>query len=151
MTKADKVVQDNIVRSTGDIAWTNHDAKPPVATHATPRLVLLESPWAGQHRRNTRYLLAAMRDSLSKGEAPFASHLFFAATMVLDDEKPEERAIGIAAGLAWGERAEATVVYCDLSVTAGMKMGISRATAAGRPVEYRTLADWVWPPAKGDK
>lgn len=101
------------------------------------RLVILESPYAGDVGANVRYALDCLRDSLKRGEAPLASHLLY--TQVLDDTAPEERHLGIEAGLAWGARAEATIVYTDRGVSEGMKKGIDRARAEGRPIEYRTL------------
>lgn len=37
-------------------------------------LVVIESPLKGSFRRNVAYAKAAMRDSLARGEAPYASH-----------------------------------------------------------------------------
>ena len=106
------------------------------------RLVLIESPFAGDVERNLAYLRAAMRDCLLRGEAPFASHALYTQPGVLDDDKAEERALGIEAGLAWGARADATVVYVDRGISSGMQQGIARAHAEGRPVERRTLPGW---------
>ena len=103
------------------------------------RLVIVESPYAGDVERNVEYARAAMADALSRGEAPYASHLLYTQPGVLDDLDPAERAIGIAAGLAWGDRADATVVYADLGLTPGMEEGIRRARDAGRPVEVRYI------------
>jgi hypothetical protein len=106
------------------------------------RLVVIESPLAGAVDENVRYLRLAMRDSLLKhNEAPFASHELY--TKALDDLLPEERAIGIEAGLLWGERAEATVVYSDRGISNGMRLGIAAAEKIGRPVEWRTLPGYV--------
>lgn len=110
-----------------------------------PRLVIVESPYAGDVQRNTDYARAAIADCLARGEAPFASHLLYTQPGVLDDLVPEQRAWGIAAGLAWGDRADATVVYTDLGESSGMRHGIERATAAGRPVEFRQLPEWEPP------
>ena len=88
------------------------------------------------------YARDAMRDALMRGEAPFANHLLYTQDGVLDDDKPTERSLGIEAGLRWGEAAEKTVVYTDLGISSGMKLGIRRAKENGRPVEYRTLEAW---------
>lgn len=104
------------------------------------RLVLLESPYAGDVVRNTEYARDALLDCLYRGEAPFASHLLY--TQVLADDEPAERLRGINAGLAWGMVADATVVYVDLGVTRGMNIGIAAAHAEGRVVEVRSLAKW---------
>lgn len=106
------------------------------------RLVIIESPYAGDVEHNVAYAKAAVRDCLDRGEAPYASHLFFTQDGLLDDTVPEQRRLGIEAGLAWGERADATVVYEDLGITPGMKQGIGRAIAAGRPVEFRSIVGW---------
>ena len=68
-----------------------------------------------------------------------ASHLLYTQHGILDDEKPAERLLGIEAGFAWNELADATVVYTDLGITPGMQKGIAHAESAGRPVEYRNL------------
>lgn len=109
----------------------------------TFRLVILESPYAGDTERNVAYARAAMSDCLRRGESPYASHLLLTQPGILDDGDPAERAHGIAAGLAWGERADATVVYTDLGISRGMAEGIVRAEARGRPVEMRSLSGWA--------
>lgn len=45
-------------------------------------LVLLESPYAGYVERNLAYARACARDCLLRGEAPFASHLLYAANLI---------------------------------------------------------------------
>lgn len=102
------------------------------------RRVIIESPFAGDRARNVQYGLRALRDSLMRGEAPFASHLLY--TMVLDDKVKLERAHGISAGFEWGRVAEATVVYTDYGISAGMALGIEAAKGL-RPVEYRTIGE----------
>jgi hypothetical protein len=103
------------------------------------RRVILESPYAGEVEANVAYARAAMRDSLKRGEAPIASHLLYTQPGVLDDSIPEERQMGIDAGLAWGHEAEATVVYMDRGKSRGMQYGIDRAIREDRPVEYRYI------------
>lgn len=103
------------------------------------RRVIIESPYAGDVERNTEYARKCMRDSLMRGEAPYASHLLYTQPYVLDDKIPDERKLGIEAGFVWGEVADATVVYIDYGITPGMQKGIERAIAAGHPVETRKL------------
>lgn len=103
------------------------------------RLVLLESPYAGDVARNEAYARAAMLDCFRRGEYPFASHLLYTQPGVLRDDDPIERETGINAGLAWGELAARTVVYADHGITRGMQRGIERARELGRPVEIRYL------------
>lgn len=86
-----------------------------------------------------------MVDCLRRHEAPFASHLLYTQPGVLRDSMEEERILGIAAGLAWGGWADATVVYVDRGISQGMRLGIEAAGRAHmnglppRPVEYRSL------------
>lgn len=104
--------------------------------------VILESPFAGDTATNLRYLHACMRDCLSRGEAPFASHGLYPA--VLDDTVPEERQRGMAAGFAWIPVANKTVAYTDLGVSGGMRAGIDQATRWNVPIEYRQLGgEWA--------
>lgn len=107
---------------------------------AARKRVLIESPYAGDVAENLRYLHIAMRDSIFHyDEAPIASHELY--TRALNDLVPEERAIGIAAGLRWGEAAELTAVYLDRGISNGMRLGIEAAEKAGRPIEWRSLPE----------
>lgn len=112
------------------------------------RLVVVETPFAHEKgdkdrlRLLLRYARAALRDCLMRGEAPFASHAIYTQPGVLDDWIPEQRAQGIAAGFAWKDRADATVVYEDLGISDGMMRGIERATSVGHAVEYRSVPGW---------
>ena len=105
------------------------------------RRVILESPFAGNRVLNAEYLRLALLDSLSRGEAPFASHGLYPGA--LDDDNPEQRQLGIDAGLTWGAVAEATVVYADLGISKGMEYGIQNANAAGRPVIWRHISGYL--------
>ena len=115
-------------------------------------LTLVESPFMGRHddpmikelltQRNIAYARAAMRDCLLRGEAPYASHLLYTQDGVLNDDIPNERNLGIDAGLAWGQMANQTAVYTDLGISSGMKYGIQRATTDQRPIVTRSLIAW---------
>lgn len=103
------------------------------------RLVVVESPYAGDTIKNIEYLCAAMSDCFARGEAPYASHGLYTREGVLDDTIPEERALGIEAGLLWARNGAASVFYTDLGWSRGMKAAEERAKLEGRPCEYRTL------------
>ena len=112
------------------------------------RRVVIESPFAAPTpegiERNLRFLRACMADCLKRNEAPYASHALYTQPGVLDDKIPEERKLGIEAGFAWKDVAEATVVYGNLGVTAGMQKGIDRAKQQpGHVVELRMLGGWA--------
>lgn len=103
------------------------------------KLVMIESPYAGNVERNVKYARACVRHSLSLGEAPIASHLLYTQPGILDDNIPEEREWGIDAGLAWRKVADATIVYTDYDITAGMRYGIQAARKAGIEIIYRKI------------
>lgn len=111
----------------------------------TKRKVILESPFGSADpamiAENVTYARAALRDCLKRGDAPIASHLLYTQPGVLDDSVPEERALGIEAGLLWGKEAEASVVYIDRGITAGMVTGVVRAIIENRAIEFHTIAD----------
>jgi hypothetical protein len=105
-------------------------------------LVLIESPFAGDVKKNIRYARACMRDALIRGEYPFVMHLLYTQDGILNDDIPSERNLGIEAGLAWGKFADKTIVYTDLGITPGMEKGIQRAKEEGREIEFRQLESW---------
>lgn len=107
------------------------------------RLVIIESPYAGDVDFNLKYLRACMRDCLLRGEAPYASHALYTQEGVLNDDVQSERLHGIHAGFAWREKADATIVYTDLGTSSGMQYGIEDALDKERPIEYRTLGSWA--------
>lgn len=103
------------------------------------RLVILESPYAGDVEANIAYARRCVKDSLERGESPLASHLLYTQPGILDDTNPDERKLGIDAGLAWRTVADYSVVYADLGISPGMKYGIRAALDAGRPVQFRYI------------
>ncbi len=111
----------------------------------SPQLVIIESPFKGENwaetRRNILYAKLCVSDSLRKGEAPWASHLFYTQTGILDDSIPEERQRGIDAGVAWGRKADLRAVYEDFGISKGMEYGIMAAEKIGQRVEYRQLKE----------
>lgn len=103
------------------------------------KLVIIESPYAGDVARNVEYARRCVRDSLEQGEAPIASHLLYTQSGILDDNEPTQREWGIAAGLEWRRVAEATVVYTDYGITEGMQFGIDTVYSYGNPIEFRKI------------
>lgn len=115
------------------------DVIPQVSNYFSP--VILESPFAGKtpeifdaHRQ---YLDRALADCLIRNEAPFASHAIY--PRVLDDNRPAQRAAGIAAGHSWMKLASRVVVYTDYGVSSGMKSSIKLAERLGMPIERRSI------------
>lgn len=104
------------------------------------KLVVVESPYAGDIPRNVAYLDALLKELLHRGLYPYASHRFFPG--ILNDDIPSERKLGIEAGLAWGRRAYRTIVGVNLGISPGMKLGIDAARVEGREVEEVSLEGW---------
>jgi len=99
--------------------------------------VFLESPYTGDVAENVKYAHRCIADCIMRDEAPFASHILF--TTSLDDSKPEERALGIAAGSAWRAVSERCVVYVDRGISPGMIAGIRASVKLGHFVEIRAF------------
>ena len=108
------------------------------------KLVYVESPFKGENweltARNVYYARLCVRDCLKRGEAPYASHLFFTQAGILNDAIQAERDLGIAAGQAMGDKFDLRVVYDDFGVSRGMQYGIERALKLGQPIEHRKLS-----------
>lgn len=115
----------------------------------TKPFILIESPFSAPTMpeliHNIQYALLAVRDSLNRGEAPYASHLFY--TQMLDDNNTTERQHGIDAGLTIGKYAQQSVIYDDLGISSGMEYGIKIAKDADRQIITRSL----FPNAKSRK
>lgn len=99
--------------------------------------VIIESPFAGDVERNKTYLRSCIRDSILRGEAPFASHRMY--TDALDDLLPEERKLGIEAGFAWRVVANLTAFYVDYGYSGGMRLAIDNCKERGVPYEERRI------------
>ena len=112
----------------------------------TTKFVDIESPYSAptqiEIKRNIRYARAAVRDCLLRGETPYASHLFFTQTGILDDNVAEDRTLGINAGKYIIQKLGAiTAVYTDLGISKGMEFGIALAKKDGRIIEFRSLGN----------
>jgi len=94
------------------------------------KLVIIESPFAGDVERNTTYARKCLLDSLQRGEAPIVSHLLY--TQVLSDDIEEERNLGINAGLAWSLVADYHVFYIDYGMSRGMRKAFDLVRASGK-------------------
>jgi hypothetical protein len=103
------------------------------------RLIVVESPYAGDIEGNTRYARLCLRDCLDRGEAPFASHLLYTQPHVLDDTVPRERDQGIQAGYSWMTIADCVAFYTDRGWSPGMLKALKMARILGRPHVTRSL------------
>lgn len=95
---------------------------------------------------NRIYARQCVRDSLKRGEAPYASHVFFDQPGILDDADPHERTLGMECGDAWAMCADRHVFYCDRGMSAGMQRRWKQCAAEGRMVERR----YIFAPEKNE-
>lgn len=106
-------------------------------------LVIIESPFAPSNTHTTakhiEYARRCVRDSLLRGESPYASHLLYTQDGVLDDLDPQERKMGIDAGFNWRNVADLTVFYVDLGYSMGMRLGLQDCINKRKPYEIRRI------------
>ncbi|MBR0863659.1 hypothetical protein ACVIWV_005791 [Bradyrhizobium diazoefficiens] len=107
------------------------------------KLVVLESPYAGAVDDNVAYARRCLKDCALRGESAQASHLLL--TQVLDDTKPDERALGIALGLAWRSVAAYSVFYTDRGWSNGMRAALDSAILENRPFKLRAFGRVQFP------
>ena len=118
------------------------------------RKVIIESPYAGKdfhhgprwlrkiikwvsRQKNIKYARECLKNSLKRNEAPLLFHLLY--TQVLDDNKPNERYLGMHAGFEWTKMADAVILYKDRGISSGMKEGRTKARKAGIEIEHRKI------------
>lgn len=101
------------------------------------RLVIIESPYAGDIERNLAYAKLCIRDAISRNESPYASHVLIPGA--LDDNDPAQRDRGIRAGYAWWQTADLIAFYMDLGMSPGMHKALQRAKTMHKKVERRWL------------
>lgn len=114
-------------------------------TTLSPVLILL--PWRlDSYMRASVHAAAIIRrayrrrclaNSLESGVAPHTST--WLADDALDDDKPEQRELGMLAGEAWLAVCSYVVSYEDYGISAGMEREIRAAEALGKSVYRRMI------------
>lgn len=97
--------------------------------------VIIESPYAGDIERNVKYLDECIRDSIKRGEFPFASHKMYPGALSEETERQQ----GIETGYAWWEVAAAVIFYVDYGMSSGMKAAWDRCVRLNKPRVMRQL------------
>ena len=104
------------------------------------KIAIIESPYAGDIPANMTYLRECLKDALSRGEHPYASHAYLPA--VLNDADTAERKRGLEAGHAISRQLLvagycARLVFC---VDRGMSPGMMQSfETLGRVCTFRQI------------
>ena len=105
------------------------------------KLVMIETPYStedpAQTQRLSQYTKLCLQDSISRGEAPFAGHVFYST--MLHDRVAVEHDLGLLSHLSWVTVSELIAVYGDYGISPGMQAAINLASTKNKKVEYRTL------------
>lgn len=84
---------------------------------------------SAQLDRNIDYAQALTKQAIEAGLAPITPHLYM--TQCLNEDKPEERAAGMAAGLTLLKSCDFVIVGVKYGISEGMSAEIAEADAAG--------------------
>lgn len=97
------------------------------------RKVYICSPYraadSAQLDRNIDYAQALTKQAIEAGLAPITPHLYM--TQCLNEDKSEERAAGMAAGLTLLKSCDFVIVGVKYGISEGMSAEIAEADAAG--------------------
>ena len=88
-----------------------------------------------QLQKHIEYARELTRAELLAGRCPVAVHLYM--TQCLDEDKPEERSIGLAAGIGASHHCHKMVVGKRFGISEGMSGEIRTAEELGIEIEYR--------------
>lgn len=97
-------------------------------------LLYVCSPYRGEIRRNKEYARELTRAAINSGFAPVAVHLYL--TEVLDDNKPQERSRGMAAGQDIMKQCSYILIGTRYGFSEGMKEEITLAALKGLIMLY---------------
>jgi hypothetical protein len=105
--------------------------------------IIVETPYRSidpsEQQENIIYARKCMKDSIRRGESPFASHLLYTQDGVLDDAIKDDRARGIEMNFNWLLKADLVAVYIDRGVSTGMIKAMQVALMHHIPIEIRTF------------
>ena len=98
------------------------------------KLCYICSPYRGDTERNAKYAAALTRAAIVKGYTPITPHLYI--TQALDDRNPEERALGMEAGLHLLEPCECIMIGGRYGISEGMRYEIEWAHKMGKNFSF---------------
>ena len=95
--------------------------------------VYICSPFSGDTELNTDRAIRYALFAFTQGKCPVAPHIYF--TRFMDDNDPEQRALGLSFALEWLARCEEVWVFGE-KLTAGMLHELDTADRKEIPVRY---------------
>ena len=87
------------------------------------------SPYSGDTKRNKQYARELTARAIQLGYAPITPHLYI--TEGLDDNDPEQRELGLNAGIALLSVCDIIIVGIKYGISDGMEREIFKARRAG--------------------
>jgi hypothetical protein len=91
------------------------------------------SPYRGDRKKNLENAAGYARQIIFDGNTPIVPHLFYAD--VLDDDKENERKIGMNTGLRLMDLCDELWAFGDI-ISEGMNAEIEYAVSLGIPINY---------------
>jgi len=111
------------------------------------KITMIESPFRGRGdseimrtadaAANRAYAYRALHHSLQIGEAPFASHILY--PLVLNDNIPEQRTLGMRAGFEFLKCMEQYAFYTDRGWSDGMIDALEKAALHKKEIVLRSF------------
>lgn len=97
-------------------------------------LLYVCSPYRGDTKRNKGYARKLTRAAINNGFVPVTVHLYL--TEVTDDQNPEERSRGMAAGMKILKNCKYILIGNKYGVSDGMKAEMTLAALKGKVMLY---------------
>lgn len=97
-------------------------------------LLYVCSPYRGDTKRNKEYARKLTRAAIDNGFVPVTVHLCL--TEVTDDQNPEERSRGMAAGMKILENCKYILIGNKYGISDGMKAEMTLAALKGKVMLY---------------
>jgi len=102
--------------------------------------VFICSPLSGDIEKNRSIAECLCRLVCLLGKNPFAPHVYY--TRFLDDNREEERNLGISQGIEWLKSCSEVLVFVpDNKITSGMKKEIDVAEKLGKKIIYFNIGE----------
>ena len=109
-------------------------------------LLYVCSPYRGDTKRNKEYARKLTRAAINNGFVPVTVHLYL--TEVTDDQNPEERSRGMAAGMKILENCKYILIGNRYGISDGMKAELTFAAVKGKLCCMRKTAKYIWRTAR---